>query len=297
MADYENIIYETKAAAGGNVAYITLNRPERLNALSRPLLAELEQALNEGRDDDSVRCIVIKGAGRAFSAGYDMNVQTTGVGEDLPAVEAVLSDGPGDMYKRAIWDNPKPVIAQVHSFTLAGGGHLACYCDITMAAENTLFGYPPVRYASIMMPLVWPELVGMKKAKQMAFTGTMIDAQEALRVGLVSEVVPTEDLDERVWKLADTISKLPPASTQLNKMAINNYYDSQGLHQSITFANHLTSISYSSSPEVLPHGMQDVNRVTREEGMRAGFQFMNEQYVEEDAAVAGDQMSRPNRVP
>ena len=297
MADYENIIYETKAATGGDVAYITLNRPERLNALSRPLLAELEQALNEARDDENVRCIVIKGAGRAFSAGYDMNVQTTGRSGMLPAIESALSNGPSEMYKRAIWDNPKPVIAQVHSFTLAGGGHMACYCDITMAAENALFGYPPVRYASVMMGLVWPELVGMKKAKQMAFTGTMIDAAEALRVGLVSEVVPTEELDERVWKLADTISKLPPASTQLNKMAINNYYDAKGLHQAMTFAGHLTNISYSSPPEVLPHGMQDVNRVTAEQGMRAGFQFMNEQYVEEDAAVAGEQMARPNRQP
>jgi enoyl-CoA hydratase len=297
MANYENVIYETRPAAQGTVAYITLNRPERLNALSRPLLADLEQALNEARDDENVRCIVIKGAGRAFSAGYDMNVQTTGRAGPRPALESVLADGPTEMYKRAIWDNPKPVIAQVHSFTLAGGGHMACYCDITIAAENALFGYPPVRYASVMMGLVWPELVGMKKAKQMAFTGTMINAQEALRVGLVSEVVPTEELEERVWKLANTISKLPPASTRLNKMAINYYYDMQGLHQAMKFAGHLTSISYAASPEDLPHGLQDVNRVTAQQGMRAGFQYMNEQYVEEDAAVAGDQMARPSRAP
>tara|TARA_B100000686_G_scaffold50403_1_gene54100 strand:+ start:1528 stop:2418 length:891 start_codon:yes stop_codon:yes gene_type:complete len=296
MADYENILYETKDAAGGQVAYITLNRPERLNALSRPLLAELELALNEGKNDENVRCIVIKGAGRGFSAGYDMNVQTTGRGGERPAIESTTADGPAQMYRRAIWDNPKPIIAQVHSFTLAGGGQLACHCDITIAADNALFGYPPVRYGSVMMPMVWPELVGMKKAKEMAFTGTMIDAQEALDLKLITRVVPTEELDDKVWELANTISKLPPASTHINKMAINHYYEQQGLFTSMTFASHLTNIAYSSSPEVMPRGIQDVNRVTNESGMRAGFQFMNEQYLDEDE-LARTQMARPDRQP
>ena len=296
MADYENIIYETKDAAEGKVAYITLNRPERLNALSRPLLAELEQALNEGATDDDVRCIVIKGAGRGFSAGYDMNVQTTGRGGPRPALDSVLEDGPANMYRRAIWNNPKPVIAQVHSFTLAGGGQLACHCDITIAADNALFGYPPVRYASMMMPMVWPELVGMKKAKLMAFTGSMITADDALRHGLVSDVVPTDELDDRVWDLANTISKLPPASTKLNKKAINYYYDRQGLFEAMEFASMYTSISYASSPEDLPRGLQDVNRITAEQGMRAGFQYMNDRFIEEDK-VAQEQMARPSRAP
>ena len=293
MVDFENIIYEVEE----NTGWITLNRPERLNALSRPLLAEVEEALNAARDDENVRAIVIKGAGRAFSAGYDMNVQTQGERRRDALFSALSSSAPQDMYKRAIWDNPKPVIAQVHSFTLAGGGHLACHCDITIASDDALFGYPPVRYASVMMPLVWPELVGMKKAKQMAFTGSMITAQEALRVGLVSEVVPRDDLDDHVKALAKTIAKLPPESTHLNKMAINNYYESQGLFQAIKFAGHLTNISYAASPEDLPYGLQDVNRVTAESGMRAGFQYMNERCVDEDNAVAAVQMARPSREP
>ena len=184
----------------------------------------------------------------------------------------------------------------MHSFTLAGGGQLACHCDITIAADNALFGYPPVRYGSVMMPMVWPELVGMKKAKEMAFTGTMIDAQEALDLKLITRVVPTEELDDKVWELANTISKLPPASTHINKMAINHYYEQQGLFTSMTFASHLTNIAYSSSPEVMPRGIQDVNRVTNESGMRAGFQFMNEQYLDEDE-LARSQMARPDRQP
>ena len=296
MTNFENIIYETRDAAEGQVAYITLNRPERLNALSRPLLAELEVALNDAAADDNVRCIVIKGAGRGFSAGYDMNVQTTGRGGGRPALDAVLEDGAANMYRRSIWGNPKPVIAQVHSFTLAGGGQLACHCDITIAADNALFGYPPVRYASMMMPMVWPELVGMKKAKLMAFTGSMITADDALRHGLVSDVVPADDLDEHVWQLANTIAKLPPASTKLNKKAINFYYDRQGLFEAMEYASNLTAVTYSSSPEELPHGLQDVNRVTAEQGMRAGFQYMNDRFIEEDK-VAQEQMARPNRAP
>jgi enoyl-CoA hydratase/carnithine racemase len=278
-----------------NVAHITLNRPERLNALSRPLLQELGEALDGAAVDDEVGCIVIKGAGRAFSAGYDMNVQTEG---SLPrdALGMILGNHPTDMYKKSIWDNPKPVIAQVHSFTLAGGGQLACHCDITIAADDALFGYPPVRYASVMAYMIWPELVGMKKAKQLAFTGSMMNAQEALRTGLVSEVVPRDELDERVEALAATIAKVPPESTHLNKMAINNYYESQGMFQSFKYAEHLMYISYSAPADLLTHGLQDVDRVTAEQGMRAGFQYMNSGFEEEDLIAQG-QMARPTRTP
>ena len=243
MADYENIIYELREAAGGNVAYITLNRPERLNALSRALLADLGNALEEADKDETVRCIVIKGAGRAFSAGYDMNVQSEG---NLPrdAVSMITGQHPTTMYRQWIWNNRKPVIAQCHSFSLAGGGQLACHCDITIASDDALFGYPPARYASVATYMIWPELVGMKKAKQLAFTGNMMNAQEALRVGLVSEVVTRDELDDYVWTLANTISKLPPAATELNKRAINYYYESQGMFQAYEYAENLMYVSY-----------------------------------------------------
>lgn len=296
MADYENIIYELREAAGGNVAYITLNRPERLNALSRGLLADLGGALEEADKDETVRCIVIKGAGRAFSAGYDMNVQSEG---NLPrdALTMITGDHPTTMYRRWIWNNRKPVIAQCHSFSLAGGGQLACHCDITIAADDALFGYPPARYASVATYMIWPELVGMKKMKQLAFTGNMMDAQEALRVGLVSEVVARDELDDHVWTLANTISKLPPASTELNKRAINYYYESQGMFQAYEYAENLMYVSYASSPEDLPKGLQDVDRVTAEQGMRAGFQYMNDAFTDEDQAIAAEQMARPSRAP
>ena len=296
MADYENIIYELREAAGGNVAYITLNRPERLNALSRGLLADLGGALEEADKDETVRCIVIKGAGRAFSAGYDMNVQSEG---NLPrdALAMITGDHPTTMYRRWIWNNRKPVIAQCHSFSLAGGGQLACHCDITIASDDTLFGYPPARYASVATYMIWPELVGMKKMKQLAFTGNMMDAQEALRVGLVSEVVARDELDDYVWTLANTISKLPPASTELNKRAINYYYESQGMFQAYEYAENLMYVSYASSPEDLPKGLQDVDRVTAEQGMRAGFQYMNDAFTDEDQAIAAEQMARPSRAP
>ena len=296
MTDYENIIYELREADGGNVAYITLNRPERLNALSRALLADLGSALEEADKDETVRCIVIKGAGRAFSAGYDMNVQSEG---NLPrdAMTMITSDHPTTMYRRWIWNNRKPVIAQCHSFSLAGGGQLACHCDITIASDDALFGYPPARYASVATYMIWPELVGMKKMKQLAFTGNMMNAEEALRVGLVSEVVDRDNLDDHVWTLANTISKLPPASTELNKRAINFYYESQGMFQAYEYAENLMYISYAASPEVLPKGLQDVDRVTAEQGMRAGFQYMNDAFTDEDQAIAAEQMARPSRAP
>ena len=260
------------------------------------MLADLGNALEEADKDETVRCIVIKGAGRAFSAGYDMNVQSEG---NLPrdALTMITSDHPTTMYRRWIWGNRKPVIAQCHSFSLAGGGQLACHCDITIASDDALFGYPPARYASVATYMIWPELVGMKKMKQLAFTGNMMDAQEALRVGLVSEVVGRDELDDHVWTLANTISKLPPASTELNKRAINYYYESQGMFQAYEYAENLMYVSYAASPEDLPKGLQDVDRVTAEQGMRAGFQYMNDAFTDEDQAIAAEQMARPSRAP
>ena len=132
-------------------------------------------------------------------------------------MDAVLEDGPANMYRRSIWGNPKPVIAQVHSFTLAGGGQLACHCDITIAADNALFGYPPVRYASMMMPMVWPELVGMKKAKLMAFTGSMITADDALRL-VPPRLLSLEQSIEFIND--DELVEVTPADIRLRKRVL-----------------------------------------------------------------------------
>lgn len=293
MLPYTDIIYEKK----GPIAYITLNRPDKLNALDpRPgqILEQWAQACREARDDDEVKVMVIKGAGRCFSAGYDQS-DPDRISDQAWAIRDYLS-GLDQLYFECLWDSPKASIAQVHSFCLAGGGHMACFCDITIASEDALFGYPPVRYASIGAHMLWPYLLGMKKAKEMLFTGNMMSAQEALSVGLVNRVVPRDKLDEEVTKLAQTIAKLPPMSVKLNKLAINEFYEVMGMRMALKYSGTLCSITYSASPQSIPGGLQDFCRVTREKGVRGAFAQMNAPFIEEDT-IAHSQMARPDRKP
>ena len=144
VKEYENIIVEKT----GHIGYLTLNRPDKLNALSPELIAEFEDACNDFRDDDDIKAFVVKGAGRCFSAGYDMSDQPNTMPKEAVEVWG-RSPRPDSVWWNCLWDNPKISIAQVHSFCLAGGGHIASHCDIVYCSEDALFGYPPVRYGSI----------------------------------------------------------------------------------------------------------------------------------------------------
>ena len=293
MLPYTDVIFEKK----GPIAYITLNRPDKLNALDpRPgkILEQWAQACRQSRDDPEVKVLVIKGAGRCFSAGYDQS-DPDRLSDQAWELRDYLT-GLDQLYQECLWDNPKATIAQVHSFCLAGGGHLACYCDITIASDDALFGYPPVRYSSVGPAMLWPLLIGMKKAKEMLFTGNMMPAEEAHRLGLVNQVVPRKQLDAEVTKLAKTIAKLPPMSVKLNKLAIQEFYEQMGIRNALKYTGTLCSISYSASPESIPGGLQDFARVTKEQGIRAAFGRMNTPFLEEDS-VARSQMARPDRKP
>ena len=169
MTDYENIIYELREAAGGNVAYITLNRPERLNALSRGLLADVGSALEEADKDETVRCIVIKGAGRAFSAGYDMNVQSEG---NLPR-DALTHDYQRPIPRRCIAVGSGAIASRlspsaIHSASPAVASWPA---TVTSPSRRTTRSSAtrPARYASVATYMIWPELVGMKKIEAVGF--------------------------------------------------------------------------------------------------------------------------------
>ena len=218
---YKNIIYEKKPP----IAYVTLNRPEKLNVLSIDLQKEVRDALEDaGWEDDEIRVIVIKGAGRSFSAGYDLI-------EDV-AVNAVQTRDWFLVHKGfnatsfwdVFWENRKPIIAQVHGFCLAGGCAMASFCDLCICSEDALFGAPEIRFGGPYMPAVWPWILGPRKTRELLYTGNLIDAQEAWRLGLVNKVVPRDKLDEEVNKLAQTISKVPAVCNEYNKKLVNMAY-------------------------------------------------------------------------
>jgi len=212
----ELVIYETK----DNIAWITMNRPEVLNAQNEALRAELIAALEKARDDEEVYIIVLTGAGgRAFSAGADIS--------EFPLwapIDVIRRRKGKKSHYGLPREIPKPVIAMVNGLALGGGGELAMACDIIVASEDAQFGQPEINIGVIPgggATQLLPRLVGEKKAKELIFTGEFISAGEALRLGLVNRVVPKEKLKEAVIEIISKLKRKSPAILQLAKLAVN----------------------------------------------------------------------------
>jgi len=283
--DYENIIYEID----GPIATVTLNRPEKINALSQDLQLEVRDALEDaGWGDNEVRAIVLKAAGRAFSAGFDIS----GGGEDgapRPQRDAVqVRDGflkgkgfSASAWWDVFWNNPKPIIAQIHGFCIAGGLATATFCDMRICSEDALFGAPEIRTGGPYIPAVWPWVIGMTKARELLYTGNLIDAQEAKRLNLVNEVVPADELDEAVRRQALTIAKLPEPTVEYNKKLINMSYELMGVRQVLERSLELEAnalASPGSSPVI-----EEYNAKRNEGGLKAALTWNAERFADEDA--------------
>jgi enoyl-CoA hydratase/carnithine racemase len=217
---YEMIRYEK----AGPVATITLHRPETINALHPQMVGELHHALDEGDADPAVRVFILTGSGRGFSAGYDIARRPDGKSSlDPSGVELAdylkrwwTTDGSSVQRLQHLWHLGKPVIAAVHGWVLGGGFWYSLACDITIAADNTVFGQPEVRHVSNTTFLL-AALAGWKAAHRWALTGDHLDAAEALRIGIVNEVVPLAELMPRARALAERIARVPEPSVRLNK--------------------------------------------------------------------------------
>ena len=215
----------------GPVRRLTLNRPERLNALSHELVETLSGALARAAGDDAVRVVVIAGSGRAFCAGYDLKEEAEHEKEhgplDVAGWRAALAHDAHRMLE--LFDHPKPIIAQVHGYCLAGGCDLMMMCDLAVASDDALFGEPEIRFGSGVVTMVMPWLVGARKAKELLLTGEdRIPADEAKRIGLVNRVVPRDRLEEETLALANEIAILDPVAISLTKKSINRALEVSG---------------------------------------------------------------------
>jgi enoyl-CoA hydratase/carnithine racemase len=215
--EFEAIRYEVK----DNIASVVLNRPEKMNAINSTMSKELNQAIELAGADPDVRVIVIRGEGRCFSAGADLFEKT----EQHSLEELMLRHTtPAGRHYWSIWNVPKPVIASVHSYCLAGALWVTQMCDLTIAGESALFGSPVVRFAQ--HPSIHPPVLTLKLAKEMALTGKAITAERAERIGLVNRVVPDADLLEETYAWARELAELPALGLGLAKRAINRVYES-----------------------------------------------------------------------
>ncbi|MDH3682485.1 MAG: enoyl-CoA hydratase-related protein [Acidimicrobiia bacterium] len=257
---YETVTYETD----GRVATVTLNRPEKLNAISMQLQAELIAALEEAEADPGIHVAVVQGAGRAFSAGYDITVGGTGGGGvtgDRDGLERIMRGW------LRIWDLRLAVVAKVHGYCLAGGTQLATICDITFVSDDCRVGTPQLPLGAGYVGSAWTWLVGPKKAKEMFFpTGEMITGAEAADWGLFNRSVPAGDLDTAVADYVAKVARTPKEIIALQKQSANRIQEIQGFREAMLQSVEIDAIAHASKPvkainaHIRENGLQDALR-------------------------------------
>ncbi len=234
---YTSIRYHTE----GRIATITLNRPERMNAISGEMPREIASAVERANQDDQVHVIVLTGAGKGFCGGYDLTDYAEAEGE-LPGSQLGSGNsGPWDPMLdyygmkantdnfMSLWRSYKPTIARVHGPAVAGGSDIALCCDMVIMADEAVIGYPPARVWGCPTTMMWVYRLGVEKAKRMLFTGDLVGGQEAKAMGLVLDSVPRDRLDQRVTELAGRMTGVPKNQLMMQKLVINQAYDNMGL--------------------------------------------------------------------
>lgn len=242
---YQYILYDKQQG----IAKVTLNRPEKLNAMSTQLREELTDALTQADEDDDVHVVVLSGNGRAFCAGYDLTPRAPSA-TDKPL--RIRQDIKGLRKTQERWNHllnlSKPVIARVHGYCLAGGTDLALHCDFIIAADDATFGFPAVRAQGSPPTHMWTYLVGPQWAKYMVMTGNSIDGKTAERIGLILKSVPEAELDEAVAELASTFTKIHIDLLAANKGIVNRALDLMGRHQLEQIAAEFDAVGHTAPP-------------------------------------------------
>jgi len=227
----DTVLYEAADA----VATLTLNRPERLNAITPQLVEDFDAALARALDDDEVRVVRLRGAGSAFCAGYDIGWGS----ESMQAAEAGAPWDPIADYQTmrrfvdaymALWRSPKPVVAQVHGYCVAGGTDFALCSDLIVCAEDCRIGYPPARVWGSPTTAMWMYRLGLERSKRLLLTGDAIDGARAVQWGLASEAVPAAQLEQAGLALARRVALLPHNQAAMMKLLVNQAFEQMGLH-------------------------------------------------------------------
>jgi enoyl-CoA hydratase len=238
---YDTILVDRPAE---HVARITLNRPEKRNAISTPMRVELLDALRAHDYDPEVRVTVIRGAGKCFSAGYDL-----GGGPMMEGAPFYSAPGDGQWARQAndtwfsIWDLAKPVIAQIHGYAIAGATELASACDLVYVADDAAISYPVVR---LLSPPDWQYhtvLLGLRRAMELMLTGDPISGTEAAAIGFANKSFPDKRLEESVLGVAGRIAGIPSDLTQINKRSVHRAFDVWGARAAIRAGTELQALA------------------------------------------------------
>jgi len=258
---FEVIRYETD----GPLALVRLNRPEKLNAINQQMVFELNQALDLAEADDTVRAIVLDGKGRAFSAGFDLDLSDDVADEiDKDAVRKELEEDFNIIMR--FWESPKTTVAAVHGYCLGSAMEMAVACDITIAADDCRFGAPEVKFGSGIIALLLPWFIGPKRAKELLLTGDdKVTAEQAREYGLVNRVVSVDKLEAEARAVAGQIARNDQLAVRITKQAINRSYDIAGMREALLQALELDIVVEATETDE----SREFNRILRNAGTRA----------------------------
>lgn len=285
--DYQFILYEVENGR----ARVTLNRPEKRNALAGPLLEELEQAVWEADDDRRVHSLILRGAGSSFCAGYDL----TGFGSSLPEDDVPRRTGrtiDDDMWFlersnrriRSLFEMHKPSIAQVHGHCLAGGTDLALVCDMVIVADDARIGFPPARNLGALPNNLWLYHCGPQWAKRLNLTGDTVTGAEAAEIGLALKSVPADLLEAEVEGLADRMAMIDPDLLSANKRVVNLGMELMGAQTLQRLAAENDARGHRAP------GTKAYFAAVKEKGLREAFKERDEKFGDGRARVRGPEI-------
>ena len=299
---YKDVLYETD----DRLAFITLNRPEKLNALSNNLRGELMDAMREAESDDQIGVVVLRGAGRAFSAGYDLSPARQADSFDFVSPRSGLPDTgsthPGAfqwarhvvMTNWIIWELAKPVVAQIQGHCLAGGTELATVCDFRICARDAKIGYPPVR-AMTTMDMMWtPWHMPPTKAREFAYVGDSFSGEDMERLGWATYAVEKEDLDSFTEKFARRMAFVDNEMLMYSKRAVNRQYETMGIREALHSATEIQALSSGRAAAA------EWGRRVRDDGLKSALEWRDGPFRDfrgaydsapKDRAVAGMEKS------
>lgn len=299
MSDYKTILYEVEHGR----ARITLNRPEKLNALSFELQTELNKALWDADNDQNVHAVILRGNGRAFSAGYDLTPMSRRRPGETGPPEAGEQDGYTAVYRgrasfdddawqleraqrlrMAIFDMHKPVIAQVHGYCLAGGTDIALLCDIIIAADDATIGFPPARAMGSLPNQMWVYHCGPQWAKRLFLTGDTVTGAEAQQIGLVLKSVPLANLAGEVEGLVDRMVMIDTELLSANKRIVNVALELMGARTMQRFG------SENDARAHLAPSVREFGRRAGEEGLKAALHWRDAKFGDGRARVNGPEI-------
>jgi enoyl-CoA hydratase/carnithine racemase len=263
------------------VSVITLNRPDKLNAISPELMHQLLDAFARADAEPATSVVLLRAAGRSFCAGYDIGARPAGQessGEDWrnDPIKAHKHLAPQLEFEMTPWNMQKPVIASVQGHVMGGGCELVMLCDLTIAADNAVFGEPEIRFSSVGPAIVMPAIIGYKKARELLYFGDTIDAETARELGMVNRVVPLAELREKSLAYAKRLSLISPEALYATKLAINRGADAAGFSNRIHIGLDVVAPLYATKTEL----GQRFRDIVEAEGVPAAVRWRAAQFKE-----------------